>query len=182
MHLKAINFIGFQLGWLACVLGGANGWPWLGVLLSVLILSWHFNKAGSARQEAYLLLLVTLIGGTFDQLLLSLELVAYPAADWPGRLLPIWMGMLWMLFASTLNVSLRWLRDHRLVSSVFGLIGGPLAYFAASRLGAVLLLHNATLLIIGVVWAVWMPGMLWLSTRMDGYARLNEPAEGPAHV
>jgi Protein of unknown function (DUF2878) len=182
MHIKVINFIGFQLGWLACVLGGANGRPWLGVVLAVPILAWHFNKADSARKETYLLLAVAVIGGTFDQLLLTMEMVAYPAADWPSRLLPIWMCMLWVLFASTLNVSLRWMRGRLLVGSASGLLGGPVAYYAASRLGAVQLLHDGTLLIIGIAWAFWMPGMVWLSTRLDGYTGLDEPATGPAHV
>ncbi len=179
MYLKAANLIGFQLGWLACVLGGAHGQPWLGVLLSLPILAWHFRHAEFAWREARLLLLVALSGGVFDQLMLSLGLLGYPAANWPNQLLPVWMWMLWMLFASTLNVSLRWLRGHALVGAILGLAGGPLAYLGASQLGAVQLLQGPiTLITIGLVWAVAMPAMIWLSKYLDGYTERG----GLSHV
>jgi len=36
-----LNFILFQIAWFACVLGAANAMPWLGVLVTVVILIWH---------------------------------------------------------------------------------------------------------------------------------------------
>lgn len=183
MQLKATNFVGFQFGWLACVLGGAHGLPWLGVFLCVPILAWHFKNAQSAWQEARLLLVVGLAGGMLDQLMLSLELLRYPAANWPEHWLPVWMWMLWMLFASTLNVSLRWLRGYTFAGILLGLLGGPLAYYGASRFGAVQLLNGpVTLMSIGLVWAVSMPAMIWLSRRLDGYTRLNTRPGDFSHV
>jgi hypothetical protein len=35
------NFVAFQTGWFACVLGAANGMPWLGVIVAVLVVGWH---------------------------------------------------------------------------------------------------------------------------------------------
>ncbi|MGH8477388.1 MAG: DUF2878 domain-containing protein [Methylococcales bacterium] len=177
------NFILFQLGWLACVLGGAHGRPWLGIVVSLAILSWHFWRAQSAWLEARLLLVVALSGGMLDQLMLSLKLLGYPAANWPGQLLPAWMWMLWMLFATTLNVNLRWLRKRPLLGAMLGFAGGPLAYLGASRLGAIQLLQGPiSLMAIGLVWAVAMPGMMWLSVRLDGYTRLNILREDFSHV
>lgn len=115
--------MGFQLGWLACVLGAAHGSPQLGVLLSLPILAWHFWHAQPAWQEMRLLLLVALSGGAVDQILLNLALVGYPGASAPGGVLPAWMWSLWLLFASTLNVGLRWLRGHPIAAVIFGLVG-----------------------------------------------------------
>ncbi|MGH8549096.1 MAG: DUF2878 domain-containing protein [Methylococcales bacterium] len=183
MVLKATNIIGFQLGWLACVLGGAHGWPWLGMLLSLPVLAWHFWHAQPAWQEVRLLLLVALSGGVLDQAMLSLTLVSYPAENWPDQILPAWMWMLWMLFASTLNVGLRWLRGHAIAAVLFGLAGGPLAYFGASRLGAIDLVGGlGTLSIISLAWGVLTPALIWLSIRLDGYSRLDSLDGGLSRV
>ncbi|MGH8477684.1 MAG: DUF2878 domain-containing protein [Methylococcales bacterium] len=183
MYLKPVNFIAFQFGWLACVLGGAHGWPWLGVALSLPILTWHFIQAESVWREACLLMLIAVSGGMLDQCLLGLGLVGYPGANGPVQWLPPWMWMLWMLFASTLNVSLRWLRKGPQIGALLGFLGGPLAYWGASRLGAVDLLGGAaTLAAIGLVWAAAVPAMIWLSRRLDGYAGLDSSHEGLSHV
>jgi hypothetical protein len=183
MVFKAVNIIGFQLGWLACVLGGAYGRPWLGVLLSAPVLVWHFWQAQSAKQEMRLVSLVALSGGALDQSMLNLGLVGYPAADWFAQVLPVWMWMLWMLFASTLNVSLRWLRGHAIAAALLGLAGGPLAYLGASRLGAIELLGGlATLSMISLAWGVLTPALVWLAARLDGYSRLDSLARGASGV
>ncbi|MEZ0316101.1 MAG: DUF2878 domain-containing protein, partial [Methylophilaceae bacterium] len=115
-----INFIGFQLGWFACVLGAANQLPWLGVLISAPIIAWHLWQAGNPRLELTLMLIATFFGTLFDQSLLSLGLIEYPASTWPALLIPVWMMVLWMLFVTTLNVSLRWMRGKYLIATIFG--------------------------------------------------------------
>ncbi|ACT50552.1 DUF2878 domain-containing protein [Methylovorus glucosotrophus] len=183
MFLKVINFVLFQLGWMACVWGGAHGLPWLGVACTLPILYWHLRQALLPGQETRLLLLAMVMGGLFDQALLTLELVSYPASAWPAGLLPLWMLCLWLLFASTLNVSLRWLRGSMPLAAVFGLIGGPLAYLAASRIGAVTLASGyLPWLVLALAWAILTPLLLWLSIRFDAYAVAADQQHGWSHV
>ena len=51
-----LNFAAFQLGWFACVLGGANQMPWLGTLVAALIISWHLSLAQRPGRELTLLI------------------------------------------------------------------------------------------------------------------------------
>lgn len=170
MKKTMINFAGFQLGWLACVLGGANAMPWTGPSLAIVILTWHLWQANAWKKELALVAIITLAGTLFDQTLLWLGWIQYPSTSAPAWLIPVWMITLWALFSSTLNVSLRWMRGRRLTAMLFGFIGGPLAYIAGQQLGAMeLVAYNNMLVALAIGWGLMMPAMLWLSEVFDGY-------------
>jgi hypothetical protein len=102
--------------------------------------------------------------------------VAYSASIWSLDLLPIWMITLWLLFATTLNVSLKWLQGRYLIAAVFGFIGGPLAYWGGAKLGAInWLQHFELLLALAIGWALLMPILVWLAAYFRAFAR-NEVA------
>ena len=170
MRDKLLNFVGFQIGWFACVLGGANGMPWLGPLVALPVLAWHLLHAAAPAEALKLLILAAIVGSLFDQTLLSFGWIQYPAAGWPAWLLPLWMTTLWALFASTLNVSLRWLHGRTVLAIVFGLTGGPLAYLGGQALGALVLVEaTPALLALAVGWALMMLVLLRLASVFDGY-------------
>jgi FtsH-binding integral membrane protein len=170
MSQKAIiNFVLFQLGWFACVLGAAKNTPWLGVIVVLAIVAWHLWQAKAAKPEIILLLITLLIGGVFDQLMLSSHLITYQAHGWSNALLPAWILALWAVFITTFNVSLRWMRNRWLIAVLFGAIGGPLAYFAAENLGAVTLNMSLAYVALGLGWAILTPLLLKISTKFDGY-------------
>ena len=50
MH-KLINFLLFQIGWFAAVLGAAHGAPWLGVVVVPLVLGLHLALSPDWRPE-----------------------------------------------------------------------------------------------------------------------------------
>jgi hypothetical protein len=170
----AINFVGFQLAWFACVLGGARGWQWLGPALVVLLTAWHLKSSCNPLVELRLLLIGSMLGIVFDQILLTSGWIDYPSASvstssWPNWLLPPWMMALWLIFCTTLNVSMRWLRAYPMVAVLFGAIGGPLAYWSGAKLGAMIWLqplHATIALALG--WAVLMPLLVKLASIHDG--------------
>jgi hypothetical protein len=170
MQKTIINFVGFQIGWFACVLGGAHAMPWLGPLIAAPILAWHLYQTPVWEKETKLIVMIAIAGSAFDQFLLWLDWIQYPVSSWPSWLLPIWMTTLWLLFSSTLNVSLRWMRGKHLVAMLFGAIGGPVAYLAGQKLGAMdLVAQTNALIVLAVGWGLMMPAMLWLSTLFDGH-------------
>jgi hypothetical protein len=78
---------------------------------------------------------------------------------------------MWGLFATILNVSLRWLRGRWLIAALAGSIGGPLAYYGGHRLGALEFGNqSAALIALAIGWAVITPTLMALATRFDGYA------------
>jgi hypothetical protein len=183
MQKTIINFVSFQIGWFACVLGGAHGLPWLWPLLAVPILAWHFHQSAAWDKELKLILIIAIVGSVFDQCLLSLGWIQYPASAWPSWLLPVWMMILWMLFSSTLNVSLRWMRGKYFVSVIFGAIGGPIAYLAGQKLGAMeLVAQSSVLILLAVGWGLMMPAMLWLSTLFDGQSVVSKHKQEAQYV
>ena len=165
------NFVLFQIGWFACVLGGARDWPWLGTGIALVIVGWHVARAVRPRGEAILILMVAGIGTVFDSALVNFGWVTYHSGTLIPGTAPQWIVTLWMVFATTLNVSLRWLRQSRLAAIALGAIGGPLAYWGGARLGAIeFVVPGAATAALAMGWAVLTPFLVWLAPQFDGYA------------
>ena len=76
---------------------------------------------------------------------------------------------MWMLFATTLNVTFRRLRNKPWLAALLGAIFGPLSYLAGSAAGAVELTQPlAAYAALGTAWAVAFPGLLFLAGQLDG--------------
>ena len=165
------NFLAFQAGWFSCVLGAANGAPWLGPIVVLLIVGWHLGKARRPGGEAILLGLAFLTGLLFDSLLLASGWLSYPNGEWIPGLAPYWIVMMWPLFATTLNRSMRFLRDRMVLAMLLGAVGGPLSYLAGERLGAVSLLNpQAAVAALGVAWGLFTPLLMIAAARLDGFS------------
>lgn len=173
----AANFVLFQVGWLACVLGGAWQMPWLGTLVAAVIIAWHLHVAARPRFEVQLILLAGALGAAWDSALVSAGLLSYPSGTLIAGTAPHWIIAMWMLFATTLNLSLRWLQGRYWLSAVCGALAGPLAYYAGMRLGGVYMPDmQGALLALSLGWAVLLPLLTWLAPRFDGTCA--EPAGG----
>jgi len=166
-----INVVLYQLGWFACVLGAAHGLPWIGPLAAAAIIAWHLARAARARPESALVACAVLPGALFDTLLVQSGWVHFSAGALIAGTAPCWMMALWAIFATTLNVSLRSLRTHPVLAMILGALGGPLAYFAGARLGALAFVAaGPALSAIAIGWAVLTPVLLLAARRLDGYA------------
>mgnify|MGYP001812575536 FL=1 len=180
MNRLLINFIAFQAGWFICVLGAANGYPLAGPIAVLGAVSLHLLMAHQASKELVLIVIAAMIGAVFDTLLLQTGWLSYANGMlWAGTA-PYWIVAMWLLFATTLNVSLRWLRRSYLAAAVLGLVGGPLSYYGGAKLGGLVFLDmTAALTMLAVGWAIIMPALIWLSKRLDG---MQPHAAEPSHV
>ncbi len=164
-----INIVAFKIGWLSSVIGGAQQMPWLGPLVALVVLSIHFYVSHRPSREIVLIVSAAALGAVFDSALLAAGWVQYSSGLISDYVAPYWIVTMWMLFATTLNVSLRWMRERPILASVFGLFGGPLAYIAGQKLGGITLVNEvAALTALGIGWAAIMPFLLWLSKTFDG--------------
>jgi len=167
-----LNFGLFQVGWFACVLGAAWGLPLAGTGIAVAIVTGHVLMARQPLLEMKLLAIAAVVGLGFDSLLSLLGWIAFPAGVIVPGLAPHWMVALWLLFATTLNLSLGWLKRFPMLSVLFGAVGGPLAYYGGSRLGALSLVDPVSALVaLSIGWAVITPLLVQLARRLDGFAR-----------
>lgn len=157
-----LNILGFQIGWFACVLGSANQMPWLGVLISCLVILVHLLRTSERVFECKFFGVAVIIGIIFDGIPQSLGWIAFsPVTFWPEALPPPWMIMLWALFASTINISLSWLQNRKTLAMLIGAIAGPLSYWSGARLGALQLINpSAAIIYLSIGWGAIVPVLL----------------------
>ncbi|WP_455208746.1 DUF2878 domain-containing protein [Kaarinaea lacus] len=163
-----INFVLFQLGWFACVIGAARQLEWLAVLSIVLIIAIHLFLVKDRMRELQLILTAGMLGLVLDSALISLG-VFTPASNLGlHNIAPLWLISLWMLFGITLNHSLRWLQQRYIIAALMGFVFAPLAYWAGQRLGALSFPPDHSpifsLLVIGACWLLITP-LLLLSSQ-----------------
>ncbi len=164
------NVVLYEIGWLATALGAAGHHAWLGLAVTVPIVALHLVAARDPAREAQLLVAVTLLGAGFDAALTACGWIAFRDPGFVPGLQPWWMIALWLQFATTLNVSLRWLRGHAFWAAALAALGGPLAYWGGERIGAVdLAAPGQAVTALALGWPVVILAALALSRRFDGF-------------
>lgn len=167
-----INILVYQICWFVCILGGANDLPMAGVLAAALALAYHLYTAARPGAALALVAFAAVVGGIWDSTLVAAGWLIYPSGTPIEGTAPYWIVAMWIAFATTFNVSLRWFKQHLLAASLFGAIGAPLAFLAGAKLGGVvfvdpLLGYGA----LAIGWAVLMPLMMIMARRWDGFDR-----------
>ena len=164
-----INVAAFKLGWISSVFGGAQQLPWLGPLVVLIAVAVHLARAERPSSELLLILSCGLIGTVFDSALVAAGWVTFPSGMFSDVMAPYWIVTMWMLFGTTLNLSMRWMRGRMLLASAFGFVGGPLAYLAGHKIGGIQFVdQTAALAMLAAGWAVIMPLLMLLGERLDG--------------
>lgn len=126
------NLLGYQAAWFIAVGFAARGLAWPGVLacLGFAAISWWVSPM--RRSDLRLVGAALACGLLLDGVLAASGWLEYatPLPALPG---PAWIAALWVAFAMTLQHSLQWLLARPPAAVLFGAIGGPLAYWGASR-------------------------------------------------
>lgn len=168
-----VNFVLYQVGWFACVLGAARGVPWLGAALAVACAAIHVALARDRARQVWLMVAVATLGLTVDSLQLRLGVFTYPAGTPLEGFAPPWIVMLWLQFATLLHFGLRWMSGRYALAAVLGFVGGPLSFWAGERVGAIEFASPGAYLVLACVWAAVMPALIWLGDRLaprrEGY-------------
>lgn len=176
-----INFAAFQVGWFSSVIGAAKQMPWLGPLALLLVLAIHLRQAKRPQAELTLIVACGLVGVFFDSLLVAFGWVTYPSGQFSEFLAPYWIVTMWMLFGTTLNLSMGWLKGRPWLAAAFGAVGGPASYIAGQKLGGIVIVDYYTaLLALAIGWAIFMPLLLAIAERYNGMVaglRTEEAAE-----
>jgi hypothetical protein len=177
-----VNFFAFQIGWFATVLGAGHGMPWLGVVIVPLVLLLDLFLSADWRQELVVALAAAVMGFAVDTALVAAGVFAPVPFLVPRPFSPLWMVMLWVNQATTLNACMAWLRGRYLAGALLGAVGGPLAYLSGAKLGAATLPSTHGLVILGIAWAGAFPALLAVAElvrrRSAARVRIGERAEG----
>ena len=163
-----VNYIGFQVGWFACVLGAANDKELLGMIIALVMIVFHVASQANRLNELRLLLVSVIIGLFWETWVVNLNFLHYPSHPEDSFWAPHWLIMMWALFATTINLSMGWLKSRWVLAVLMGAIFGPLAFVAGEKLGAVVFLDSTlSMITLGVGWGLLMPLLLWLAERIN---------------
>jgi hypothetical protein len=176
---KLLNAIGYQLVWFVSAVGAAHGLLYAGPSAAAVFVMLMLAFGGERRADLRLIPLVLLIGLLTDSAWIGLGWLDY-SAPWPSaQFAPAWIVGIWASFAVTLNHSMAFLKRRYLLAAALGAVGGPFAYWGASRgLGAVHFNAPATTVLVGlgIVWMCVFPLFARLSeTRRSAEARVVLP-------
>lgn len=154
------DYIVFQCGWVACVAFGNSG-----ALLALLVFV-PLQALWPARRGAREWVLV--LGFAGAGLAMDLAWQAGGLLAFTGQVafgVPLWLVVLWLLFAGTLFHSLAFLTRRLWLAAVLGATAGPLSYLAGMRLGAATSEHEAWIigLAMAPAWALLLPGLAHLA-------------------
>lgn len=163
-----LNLLGFQVAWFACVVGAGRGEPWVGPVVTLVVLAAHMTwQVANRWAEIVLVAVGALFGFAADSALVVAGFLAFPEHARLGAPSTLWMIALWANFAATLNVALRRLEGRYRLAALLGAFGGPMAYYAGANLDALVLGEPMTLSLtaIALVWGVATPALVWLARQ-----------------
>lgn len=157
---KLINFVLFQLAWLACVIGGNA----VGTVTVAVVLVIHMLAISRNSSELKLIGLGALIGCIADQ---SLFLCGLLTTGQQGVIIPCWLVFLWLAFMTCIRHCMSWMRGMPVLAAICGAVFAPVSYYAGVRLEAISFGSAwLTPLAIGVIWAGFMPLAFWLEKKL----------------
>lgn len=164
---SVLSFAFMQLGWFACVLGAARGRPGLGPAVVLVGLAIHVGTQRRAARatEGLVLALAAALGLLVDTALLSAGVLIASGAVSPPWLVALWPNL---AAATARGASLGSLDRRPILGVLTGAIGGPLAYDAGARFGAIGLAQGrlSALAIISAVWSLVLPTLFCLRRRI----------------
>ena len=175
-----INFALFQVTWFSCVLGAAQGLLWPGAVAFAIMFAWQMQPTRKAYGDWGLVLVAALLGLILDSLWIQLGILEYEAPLLLETIAPVWILLLWMSLALTLNHSLGWLKERLALAAALSALASPISYYAGQRLEALTIQVPfwEAALILGGAWAACMPLLLFVAKNMRK-PELNEVSEGP---
>jgi hypothetical protein len=155
-------------------LGAAHDRVWAGVGIAALVVLLHLFMSHHLVRELKLLFSVMLLGLIWDSALVAYHIIKYPTGQLLPMMAPVWIVAVWALFATTLNVSMIFLRKRAWLAVLFGAIGAPLSFLGGMRLHALQFPDTQTALaVLAIGWAVLMPLLIYLSVIFDGVEVVN---------
>jgi Protein of unknown function (DUF2878) len=153
-----ISFIVLQIGWISAVLGAAWGLYWLGPVVIVVLCVLHLFYTWSWQEDLKLMLVLMVIGTMLDSAQIQLGFLKF-RGTYSDLLCPLWISALWLHFGTLRHALLKWIGHRPWLAAMAGALGGPLAYLAGERMGAVEF-HPAlwpTLAALALQWGLVLP-------------------------
>lgn len=167
------NLALFQLGWFVTVLYPGK----MAALTGVAIVAVHLMVISAFPQREFrFILMATVLGSVLDVVHQNLGVLRFPGYEgaFASGMIPVWLVMLWAVFATAINHCLYWMRHYRLV--LFGMppFAGALAYAAAEQLGTIEIGYGLWgIVAIGVGWGLIYPVLVRISQWLESIEKAS---------
>ena len=162
------NVIFFNIVWLACVLGATYGYVWVSLLITIAFITWQLRYKKNYFADGVLIAVCLVLGFILDSTWLIGGYIRYASGEFYAPLPPLWILCLWASFAMTFNYSLNWLKQRYLIAFIFGVIGSPMSYLGAHKLGAVEFLQPDLFFIyMPLAWGCFMLFIAWFTGFLE---------------
>ncbi|MDX2132695.1 MAG: DUF2878 domain-containing protein [Planctomycetota bacterium] len=154
-----LNVVAYDALWAVAIVGATRSWWWAGPLLIVVSAAGQLVLSPSPGREALVILAGSLVGVGLDYAALRMGLLSFDGGA--GAFVLVFFA-LWVNFGTTLRPSLSWMWRRPVLAAGLGAVGGPLAYWVGSRIGAIGLGERMwmTLAWVGVQYGVVLP--IWM--------------------
>ena len=163
-----INFVAFQAGWFACVLGAANNLGWLGPLLVIFTVPLQiYFLTEKYKAETLFVIMCGTVGFLLETAMIAGNVYIAIDRHW-GLICPPWMAALWFNFAPLISISLLWLKGRYLLAAILGGILGPIAYWGGEKLGALTVADTFLqgYFPLAILWAITLPGLVYFHKKL----------------
>lgn len=162
-----VNFILFQAGWCVAVLYPGS----VSALVSLALVLGHLMFISAFPQrELRFIIMVAVLGSALDVVHLTLGVLAFPGHEgaYAQGMIPLWLVMLWAVFASAINHCLYWMRHYRAVLLGLPPFAGALAYYSAESMGAIEIGHGLWgVVAIAIGWGLLYPVLVRISQWLE---------------
>jgi hypothetical protein len=173
-----INILGFQTAWWACVLSARANASWIGIGVTAAVFALHLARAPRRQSEAWFIPLAALLGFAADTTATLLDALRFSHGLGQFIPTPLWVMALWLAFATTLNTTFAWLRNHLVVAVVLGVVSGPLSYAAGAALGVVNIPDALwSIAILGLLWGTALPVLVLIGARATRHQQPSPVAD-----
>ncbi len=164
-----VNVLLLNLLWFSCVLGAAHGSIWPAVIVLFLLLGFNYFCAGMKQLDYKIIALSVLAGLLIDGVMMNQSWVIY-AYNQPdmGLVPPLWIMILWLGFGASVRIGMQWLLNHPFIGGMTMMIGAPLSYVSAGKLGAAEMPNLwQAIAFIGASWLLYFMLVVYLTQNKE---------------
>ncbi len=150
---------GYQLTWLACVLGEINfNEPKLGIYVGLIYLSLFFYYTYEKISFLKVSLIIAIPGYIFDSILVYYQVYVFNSSLILGTL-PLWMFVLWMSFSTLFYKVLIFFKNYKILALILSSTLGPFTYYLGEPIGVISINNILVFFILMVIF--WFLLMLY---------------------
>jgi hypothetical protein len=152
-----INILLLNALWFATVVGATHKILWPAYLCLLVLLAVIHIYSGIDKQGWKVIALSLVFGIVIDGFLMSNGMILYNShTQLIAWLPPLWILALWLGFGASVRVGMQWMLKSPIIGTIFMVVGAPLSYVSAAKLGAIEIPQlNQALAVIAVGWLLY---------------------------